>query len=54
MENKTTRVYFGGTWFLPPFRAHGLWVTDATGKDVAEAKDYVLAKALAELLNGLK
>ena len=49
--NKTKRVYFGGTWFLPPFRVHGLWVEDATGKNVAEAYDYALAKALAEMLN---
>jgi hypothetical protein len=48
-QNK--RIYFGDTWFLPPFRTHGLWVEDATGKNVAEAYSYELAKAMAELLN---
>ena len=51
MENKTKRVYFGGTWFLPPFRVHGYWVEDATGKNVAEAATLELAKALKEMLN---
>lgn len=49
-KNNTKRVYFGNTWFLPPFRTHGYWVEDATGKNVAEAASLELAKALAEML----
>ena len=49
--NKANRVYFGTTWFTLPFRAHGYWVEDATGKNVAEAATLELAMALAELLN---
>jgi hypothetical protein len=50
-KNKTKRVYLGDTWFTLPFRVHGLWVEDATGKNVAEAYSYELAKALAKMLN---
>jgi hypothetical protein len=51
----SNRVYFGTTWFLPPFRAHGYWVEDAAGKNVAEAASLELAKALVDMLNsGLK
>ena len=46
----TKRYYFANTWFLPPFRVHGYWVEDATGKNVAEAASPELAKALAEML----
>jgi hypothetical protein len=53
MENKTKRVFFGNEWFLPPFRTHGYWVEDATGKNVAEAASRELAKALKELLDGM-
>lgn len=51
MTNTNKRVFLGGTWFTLPFKAHGLWVDDATGKSVAEAVDYVMAKALADTLN---
>lgn len=47
----TKHVYLGETWFLPPFKANGLWVDDATGKSVAEAISYLMAQALAETLN---
>ena len=49
--NKANRVYFGTTWFTLPFRVHGYWVEDATGKNVAEAATRELAKAIAETLN---
>jgi hypothetical protein len=49
--NKTKRFYFANEWFLPPFRVHGYWVEDATGKNVAEAASRELAKALADMLN---
>jgi hypothetical protein len=49
---KTNRLYFGNTWFTLPFRVHGYWVEDATGKNVAEAASLELAKALAAMLNG--
>jgi len=49
--NKAKRIYFGTTWFTLPFRAHGFWVEDATGKSVAEAFSTDLARALAEMLN---
>ena len=49
--NKTNRIYVGDTWFLPPFRTHGYWVEDATGKSVAEAASLELAKALVIMLN---
>jgi hypothetical protein len=45
------RKYFAGTWYTLPFRAHGFWVEDATGKSVAEAWSRELAKALAAMLN---
>jgi hypothetical protein len=48
---QTKRIYFGNTWFLPPFRVHGYWVEDASGKSVAEAADILIAKALADMLN---
>jgi len=48
---KTNRLYFGNTWFTLPFRVHGYWVEDATGKNVAEAASLELAKALADMLN---
>jgi hypothetical protein len=48
--NKTKRFYFGTEWFLPPFRVHGFWVEDATGKNVAEAASPLLAKAIADML----
>jgi hypothetical protein len=51
--NKTKRFYFGNEWFLPPFRVHGFWAEDATGKNIAEAASPALAKALAELLTKL-
>ena len=53
MEDKTKRVFFGNEWFLPPFRTHGYWVEDATGKNVDEAASRELAKALKELLDGM-
>jgi hypothetical protein len=46
----TKRYYFANEWFLPPFRVHGYWVEDATGKNVAEAASPELAKALAKML----
>jgi len=49
--NKAKRVYFGTTWFTLPFRVHGYWVEDATGKNVAEAWSRELALAIAESLN---
>ena len=48
--NKTNRYYFGNTWFTLPFRTHGYWVEDATGKNVAEAASTELAKELAKFL----
>jgi hypothetical protein len=37
--------------FLSPFRASGLWVSDARGNSVCECVDDGVAKALAEILN---
>lgn len=50
-QPKKKTVYFGGEWFTTPFYSNGYWVEDATGKNVAEARDRELAKALADLLN---
>ncbi len=50
---KTKRIYFADTWFTLPFRTHGYWVEDATGKNVAEAASRELATALAKYLNAL-
>lgn len=47
----TKRIYYGNSWFLPPFRTHYYWVEDAEGKSVAEAASINLAEALAETLN---
>lgn len=52
IEQNTKRLHFGDTWFTLPFRVHGYWVEDATGKNVAEAASLELAKALADMLNG--
>jgi len=52
-KNKTPRLYLGNTWFTLPFRVHGYWVEDATGKNVAEAASLELAKALKDMLNGM-
>lgn len=51
--NKTKRYYFANEWFMPPFRTHGYWVEDATGKNVAEASSRELAIALATMLTNL-
>ena len=48
---KTNRLHLGNTWFTLPFRVHGYWVEDATGKNVAEAASLELAIALRDLLN---
>jgi hypothetical protein len=50
-KNTTKRLHLGNTWFTLPFRVHGYWVEDATGKNVAEAASLELAKALAKMLN---
>jgi hypothetical protein len=49
--NKTNRFHYANDWFLPPFRAMGYWVEDATGKNVCEAASLELAKALVVTLN---
>ena len=51
MNKETKRILFGNTWFTLPFRVHGYWIEDATGKNVAEAADYLIAKALVDALN---
>jgi hypothetical protein len=48
---KTKHIYFGNTWFLPPFRVMGYWVEDSAGKSVAQTADIQLARALADMLN---
>ena len=52
-SNKPKRLYYGDTWFTLPFRTHGYWVEDATGKNVAEAASRELAEALKKTLNTL-
>ena len=52
-KDKPKRLYYGDTWFTLPFRVHGYWVEDATGKNVSEAASLALAKALKETLNKL-
>jgi hypothetical protein len=52
LPSTTKTVFFGAKRFVLPFRAHGYWVEDARGKNVAEAASRELATALAKLLNG--
>ena len=53
-KTKPSRLYFGNTWFTMPFRVHGYWVEDATGKNVAEAASLDLAKAMKDALNKME
>lgn len=48
---QTNRFRYADTWFTTPFRVHGYWVEDATGKNVCEAASLELAKAIANTLN---
>ncbi len=56
METKKTptRLYYANTWFTMPFRVHGYWVEDATGKNVAEAARRELAEAIKQTLNAME
>lgn len=51
--NKTTpkSMFIGGRRYVLPFRANGYWVEDATGDNVAEARNAEVAKDLAKTLN---
>jgi hypothetical protein len=40
-----------GITYVLPFRAHGYWVEDSRGRNVAEAVSKEVAAALAKLLN---
>lgn len=53
--NKTTpkSMFIGGRRYVLPFRATGYWVEDATGDNVAEARNAEVAKDLAKTLNTL-
>ena len=45
------RFYYANTWFTLPIKANGYWVEDADRKNIAEAANDEMAKALAQTLN---
>lgn len=45
------RFFYANTWFTLPIRANGYWVEDANRKNLAEAVNNEMAKALAQTLN---
>lgn len=51
---ETKKLYYGNTWYTFPFRVHGYWVEDATGKNVAEAASLELAKAIKDTMNAME